>query len=112
MWHYLVLLSDLALGHTTFAIRLVGALAGIITIPIMYRFAYAFLSPFAHCPRQRGWLALVAVGWLAVSWWHLLNSRAGFRPILLPPLLMLCLYFWLKAIKQGAGARGRIEPDH
>jgi len=109
MLHYLVLLSDLLFGHTTFTVRLVGALAGIIAVPIMYRFAYVFLSPFAVRARHRCWLALVATGWLAVSWWHLLNSRGGFRPILLPPLLMLSLYFWLLALRQTSGAKGRFS---
>jgi hypothetical protein len=97
MWHYLLLLATGLLGHTTFAVRLVGALAGIVTIPIMYRFTLVlskFLVSAAGGGRQHYWFALAATGGLAVSWWHLLNSRAGFRPVLLPPILMLSLYFF------------------
>ncbi len=94
MWHYLLLLSTTFFGNTTFAVRWVGALAGVLTIPITYQFARLFLHPFIENSAQRRWFALTAAAWIAVSWWHLLNSRAGFRPILLPPLLMLSLYFF------------------
>ncbi|MBN1992893.1 MAG: hypothetical protein JW953_09315 [Anaerolineae bacterium] len=99
MWPYLLLLSTTLFGHTPLAVRWVGAMAGFLTIPIMYRFAYFLLRPFAQNKRQRYWLALAASAWLAISWWHLLNSRAGFRPVLLPPLLMLSLYFWMAGIR-------------
>ncbi len=104
MWHYLLLFSTSLLGNTTFAVRWVGALAGLLTVPIIYRFALSLLRPFSQSHAHRRWLALVATGWLAVSWWHLLNSRAGFRPVLLPPLLMLSLYFWLEGVRV-AGSR-------
>ncbi len=98
LWHYLLLLSTSLLGNTPFAVRWVGALAGLITIPIIYRLTGLLLRPFVQNQAELRWLALTAAAWLAVSWWHLLNSRAGFRPILLPPLLMLSLYFFIKAI--------------
>jgi hypothetical protein len=94
IWHYLLLLSISLLGNIPFAVRWVGALAGVLTVPIIYRFAFSLLRPFSQNNHHRHWLALTAVGWLTVSWWHLLNSRNGFRPVLLPPLLMLSLYFF------------------
>ncbi len=110
MWHYLVLLSTWFLGNTAFAVRWVGSLSGLLTIPIMYRFALALARPFVSSMpgrHHRRWFALAATGWLAVSWWHLLNSRAGFRPVLLPPLLMLSLYFfWRGAGEQGSRGAG------
>lgn len=105
MWHYLLLLSISLLGNIPLAVRGVGALAGILTIPVIYRFALGLLRPFAENNSRLRWLAVVASGWLAVSWWHLLNSRAGFRPVLLPPLLMLSLYFWMLGSRQVKGSR-------
>ncbi|MEM7344858.1 MAG: hypothetical protein AAF485_11500 [Chloroflexota bacterium] len=100
MWHYLLLLSTSLFGPSMFAVRWVGILAGTLTLPIVYRFASLLLAPFVQTRTQRAWLALATMGWVSVSWWHLLNSRASFRSVLLPPLLMLTLYFWLIAIKQ------------
>lgn len=97
MWPYLLLLATEFLGQSTFAVRLVGALVGIVTIPIMYRFTLILSKSLMSAgggQRQQYWFALAATGGLVVSWWHLLNSRAGFRPVLLPPLLMLSLYFF------------------
>jgi hypothetical protein len=94
MWHYLVMLSTSLLGNTPFAVRWVGTLAGVLTVPIIYCFAFSLLRPFSQNKRHRHWLALTAAGWLTVSWWHLLNSRSGYRPVLLPLLLMLSLYFF------------------
>ncbi len=37
LWTYLLWLSTLLLGNTTFAVRWVGSLAGILTIPIIYK---------------------------------------------------------------------------
>ncbi len=102
MWSYLLLVTTGLLGNSTFAIRWLAALVGVLTIPILYRFALllsgAFIWP--HKLRHyRFWFALAATGWLTVSWWHIHLSRAGFRPILLPPLLILSLYFFYKGFK-------------
>lgn len=99
MWHYLLLLFTGLLGRTPFVVRLTGTLAGFMTLPVMYGFARRFLR---SCPGQSRWLALAAVGWLAVSWWHLLLSRNGYRPVLLPPALMLSLYFFWRGIDRSA----------
>jgi len=100
MWHILLIPALKVLGAIPFAVRLVGALAGVLTVPLMYLFARALAGPFAPSPARRRWFGVVAAGWLAVSWWHITLSRAGFRPILLPPLLMLCLYFFWRAARQ------------
>jgi hypothetical protein len=109
MLHILLSLSISVLGNTTFAVRIVGSLAGVLTIPIMYRFTLAMARPFVAEDERvhrtnlslsyKYWFAVAAAGWVAVSWWHLLNSRAGFRPVLLPPLLMASLYFWGRGYK-------------
>ncbi len=91
--HWLLSLSIWGLGNSMFAARLVGSLAGVLTIPVVYRFALALSKPLVDS-RSRRWFALAAAGWVAVSWWHLLNSRVGFRPVLLPLLLMVSLYFF------------------
>jgi len=98
LWVYLVWLATSLWGNTVFALRFVAALTGVLTIPIFYRFAIHLSTPLVQ-PSQRVNFALLATTWLAVSWWHIHLSRAGFRPILLPPLLMASLYFFLLSVK-------------
>ncbi|MDX1522073.1 MAG: hypothetical protein R3264_10635 [Anaerolineae bacterium] len=105
MWHYLLLLSTSLLGNTTFAVRWVGAVVGTLTIPVVYCFAGPLLAPFAANRHHRRWLAAAACAWVAVSWWHLHLSRAGFRPVLLSPLLMLALYFFMRGVAGSQGGR-------
>jgi hypothetical protein len=96
LWHLLLVPAISIWGQTAYAVRLVGAWAGWLTIPVMYCFALALAAPFAPDASRAGrrWFAVAAAGWVAVSWWHLHNSRGGYRLILLPPLLMLSLYFY------------------
>ncbi len=68
MLHYLGALSMVILGATPYAFRLTSALAGILTVPPMYRWIVAL---FAHDP-DRHWLGLVAAIGLAFSFWHVL----------------------------------------
>lgn len=103
LWPYLLVWSTSVLGNTTFALRWLGAVVGVLTVPIMYCFALVLSIPFAGQKASRPWrywLALAAMGWLTVSWWHLHISRSGFRLVLLPPLLMLCLYFWILGVSR------------
>lgn len=100
MWLYLLSGAIQMIGQTPFTLRWVAAMAGFVTVAVLYRFALVFLAPFAR-GRWRRWLAVAAVAWLAVSWWHLQISRVGLRPVLLPPLLMLGLYFFWRGWRRG-----------
>lgn len=94
--HLLMMVSISVLGPIPFAVRLVSTLAGVLTVPLMARFAGLLAGPFVPERPLRRWFGVAAAGWLAVSWWHLQNSRSGLRPVLLPLLLIPALYFLLR----------------
>ncbi|MCB0227654.1 MAG: glycosyltransferase family 39 protein, partial [Anaerolineae bacterium] len=101
---YLQALSIALLGPTPFALRVVSAMVGILTIPIMYFCAYTVLRTTPSSPqgdRRAGWLALVAAAGLAVSYWHVSLSRVGFRAILLIPVSALAIAFFWRAWTEG-----------
>lgn len=102
LWHYMLAGVITLLGQTTFSVRWLGAMAGFITVPLMVRFALVFLAPWVD-RRWRDWLAVIAAAWLAGSWWHLLLSRVGLRPVLLSPLLMLALVLFWRGWRRGRG---------
>jgi hypothetical protein len=98
LWHYLLLLSLTGLGRSAFAVRWVGAVVGVLTVPVMYRLARLLLGRFVATRREVRWLAVAAAGWVAVSWWHLHLSRSGLRPVLLPLIMGISLYFFWQGV--------------
>jgi hypothetical protein len=92
MYPYLVALAISVFGAGAFALRWVSAIAGIIAIPLMYRWSKTLF----HNQTRRNWLALFAAAGLAFSFWHLVMSRNGFRTVLLPAFVIATGYFfWL-----------------
>jgi 4-amino-4-deoxy-L-arabinose transferase-like glycosyltransferase len=99
---YLLALSVRLFGPTAYAVRLVSALAGTLTVPAVYVAARAILRPIAdqlhdrtHSPLVAALPALVAAAAIAVSYWHLSLSRLAFRVVLLPFLSALAMaWFW------------------
>ncbi|HXV42275.1 MAG TPA: hypothetical protein VEC96_04395, partial [Anaerolineae bacterium] len=88
---YPVALLMSLLGASPFTLRLTSALAGILTIPLLYRLTKTM---FRDDP-QRDWLALIAAAGLAVSLWHIGMSRVPLRAILVPLFFTLTAYlFW------------------
>ncbi|MEO8604295.1 MAG: glycosyltransferase family 39 protein, partial [bacterium] len=94
-------------GNRPEPIQLAATLVGLATLPIFYAFARAVAG-------QR--LALLGLALLAVSGWHGVFSRVGWRMIMVPPFEMLALlglwrglagrrWGWLLA---GCGAAGAI----
>ncbi|MBE7559456.1 glycosyltransferase family 39 protein [bacterium] len=68
-------------GPTPLGLRLASVLCGLLTLPAVYLFARSIAS------RRTAWLA----AWLvAVSHWHVIFSRIGFRAILTPLAIALC----------------------
>src|SRR5262245_35022054 len=72
-------LGFLLLGASDWTVRLPGALFGVLTCWGVFRLGRAF-------GRERA--GLLGAALLAVSFWHVLLSRSGFRAILLPCLLV------------------------
>lgn len=77
-------------------VRAPGALFGVLTCFGVYRLGRAFERPRA---------GLYGAGLLAVSFWHVLLSRSGFRAILLPLLLVFSLALLVEGLRLGRKAR-------
>ena len=95
LYMYLVALSFLIFGRTLFAIRFVSILCGLVHLVFSYLLARQLFG-------QR--VALLATAGLAVSFWHIFDSRVGLRPISLPMMQAIGYYlFWLGLQRGGAG---------
>lgn len=83
-------LSMRAFGHEPWALRLVSAIFGILTVLGLYFLGKELFS------KEVG---LAASFLLAVSFWHINFSRIGFRAIMSPLFLVWGTYFLLHALK-------------
>ncbi|MEX0877354.1 MAG: hypothetical protein WDZ40_00635 [Candidatus Spechtbacterales bacterium] len=91
------------------AVRMVSAIIGILTILGTYLFTREIFiykelndpeeSKIGIAPIARETIALLAAGFLAVSFWHINFSRIGFRAILVPMLLSFAMWLTLKALR-------------
>lgn len=81
-------------GASDWMVRAPGALFGVLTCYGVYRLGRAFGAPRA---------GLYGAALLAVSFWHLVLSRSGFRAILLP-LLMVGAFALLRESLEGVRA--------
>lgn len=80
------------LGESVFALRLTAAFVGILTVAASY-----WLGREMGLDRR---VVLIAVILLAVSFWHLLFSRYGFRAITQPLLQALTLAALLRGVRR------------
>jgi 4-amino-4-deoxy-L-arabinose transferase-like glycosyltransferase len=77
-------LSMLVFGHTSFALRCMSAIFGILTVLAMYLFTREYT--------KNEYTALIAAMLLASSFWHVMFSRIGFRAIMAPFFLTMSLW--------------------
>lgn len=90
MMQYATALSFLIFGDTAWHIRLVSAIAGIITVVALYFLARQLF--------QQRWVAWLGTFVLAILYWHLNFSRLGMEPILTPMTLTLAFVFLWRGI--------------
>jgi len=83
-------------GPSDAAVRFQGALFGTLTCLAVYRLGRVLGS------RRAG---LYGAGFLAVSLWHVILSRSGFRAILLPLLLTAGVAFLVEGLERVSTAR-------
>lgn len=95
---YLQAAAITLLGNRPWTLRLMSALAGIITIPLVYGLTRDLLRG-AGIEAHR--VALLAAGTLAVSYWHVNFSRIAFRAIFMIPLLTLGLWLFWRGWQKG-----------
>jgi 4-amino-4-deoxy-L-arabinose transferase-like glycosyltransferase len=91
MYMYLLAAFFKLLGSTPLTIKLLSALVGTITIPLLHLLVRQLLSS-----RVAG---LLASWWLAVSYWHVSYSRLGWEIILCPLFVVLTLYFLWRGLR-------------
>ncbi len=90
-------------GNEPWAIRLISAIFGSLTVLGLFYFGREFFRGYEREKEKRMWglaaneiIALSASFFLAVSFWHINFSRIGFRAIMAPLFLVWSLYFlWL-----------------
>ena len=82
-----------ALGNTLFALRLTAAFFGLLTVAATYWLGREMLAD------RR--IALLAAALLAVSFWHVLFSRLGFRVISQPLLIALAVAALFRGLRGG-----------
>jgi len=79
-------------GATPFALRVVSAVLGTLTVIGLYLLTKTILN----------WrIASIASFFMAVSFWHVNFSRIGFRAIMLPLILVWGFYFLWRGLKSG-----------
>ncbi len=88
---YVTALAFALFGETTWTLRLVSALAGLVTVAALYALARALF-------RARG-IATLAALILAILYWHINFSRLGMEPIFIPLMLTFALYFLVRALQ-------------
>jgi 4-amino-4-deoxy-L-arabinose transferase-like glycosyltransferase len=81
------------LGNVPEAIQLGGTIVGIATLPVFYLFARAL------CGKR---IALVALAFLALSGWHGVFSRVGWRMLMVPLFECMALLGLWRALQTGA----------
>jgi hypothetical protein len=85
LYHYWSVPFQVLFGDNVLSIRLPAAYLGLLLVAVMMRWA----------KREYGLVAAVAAGiGLAISWWPIIFSRVGLRPIMEPSLLLIFAWFW------------------
>lgn len=85
LYHYWAAPFQALLGDNILSIRLPAVFLGLLLVALTLRWA----------KRDFGATAAVVAGLgLAVSWWPIIFSRIGIRPIMEPVLLVAAMWFW------------------
>ncbi|MFO7661957.1 MAG: glycosyltransferase family 39 protein [Chloroflexota bacterium] len=85
LYHYLAVPFQALIGDNVFSVRLPSVFLGLLLVALTMRWARRDFGPV---------VAVVAGLGLAISWWPIIFSRIGIRPILEPVLLVLAVWFW------------------
>jgi hypothetical protein len=87
LYHYYAAPFQALLGDNILSIRLPAAFLGLLLVALTMRWARRDFGPI---------VAITAGLGLAVSWWPIIFSRVGIRPILEPVLLVIAVLFWAR----------------
>jgi hypothetical protein len=97
LYHYWSVPFQVLLGDNYLSIRLPAVILGMLLIALTMRWARRDFG------RTAAWVAGLG---LAVSWWAVIFSRIGLRPIMEPVLLVTAVLLWPKS--SGPRALGRV----
>lgn len=92
LYPYLTALSIALLGENYFALRLMAVFSGILSIAILYRLTKELFGPE---------VALLTAAGVAISFWHIFDSRVALRPITLLLLEAACFYLFWQGLWRG-----------
>jgi hypothetical protein len=85
LYHYWSVPFQVLLGDNVLSIRLPAAVLGFLLVALTMRWVKRAFDP----------VVAVASGlFLAISWWPIIFSRIGIRPIMEPVFLLLFAWFW------------------
>ena len=87
LYHYWSVPFQVLLGDNVLAARMPAFSLGLLLIAAVMRWLRRDAGPLA---------ALISGGLLALSWWPIIFSRVGLRPILEPLLLVGMAWYWRK----------------
>jgi 4-amino-4-deoxy-L-arabinose transferase-like glycosyltransferase len=104
-------LSIAIFGAGPWALRLVSAAIGTLTVPAMYFLALELFGADRRSDTSRSvtvrWLALASAFFMAVSLWHVMASRIGLRVIMAPFFLTWSMFLLLRALNAAAADEKR-----
>ena len=80
-------------GLSHVSIKVAAALVGVVSIPAVYWLGREVFDP---------WTGALAAYLLAISHWHIILSRMGYRAVLVPLLVALCLVFLVRGLRRGS----------
>lgn len=106
-------LSVWMFGNEAWALRIVSALFGTLTVLGIYLLARELFSEKNEKKIHDSYfmihnselIALLSTFFFATSYWHITFSRIGFRAIMVPLISSFVLYFLLGAFRTGSQAR-------
>lgn len=87
LYHYWSVPFYLIFGESLLTARLPVVFLGLLLVALTLRWAKAWFGLLA---------ALIAGAGIAISWWPVVFSRVGVRPIMMPVLLVAAAIFWQK----------------
>ena len=104
MFIYLTSVAFRLFGESPAVMRGVAALVGTLTVPALFGLGRELALTDQRFPMAAAWLAAIS---LAVMRWHIIFSRVGIEPILVPLFLVLILWaFWRGMAHRALGRVG------
>jgi 4-amino-4-deoxy-L-arabinose transferase-like glycosyltransferase len=92
LFFYLLALTSQVAGLGYLSMKLTSAAIGVASIPAMYFFGKEMAGR---------WVGLLAAFLLAVSKWHIILSRLGYRVVLVPVLIILAMAYLVRGLRRG-----------